>query len=379
MTERVLVKFSPLAKLTAVLVIAVLLLVFLNRVAGILPPFIWALIVTYIFDPLVSWIARRTRMPRRMVVALMFAVILGVVAWGIVVLRPLIVRELRDLAVNLPKILADAQAYLFGPEKTEFFGVPISPKTVQSEAQRYLQEISVYLRGQAFPFFLHTFELIAQALLFLIATFYLLLEMDSLAAGMVDLLPRRYRREVIPLLQEIDKVLGAYIRGQFFLIVIMSSVTWVALTVLRVHYALVLAIATGILEIFPIVGPITAGTIAVTIALFQSSTPFGWSNLTLAMVVAVTYLVLRQTEDYLVVPHVIGRIVELHPLVVLFALLCGSAVAGITGMFVAVPTAAVIRILARYLYSKFVGGPSLTGLAAEGIAASDSGQEADRV
>jgi hypothetical protein len=151
---------------------------------------------------------------------------------------------------------------------------------------------------------------------------------------------------------DINSTLGAYIRGQALLVVIMSVASYVGLTVFGVSYALAVAIATGFLELIPIVGPWTAGAIAVSVALFQDTTPFGWSHATLAIVVGLLYFTLRQLEDAFVIPLVIGRIIHLHPLLVIFVIVVGTALGGILGLVLAVPIAAVIKIITTYFYGK---------------------------
>jgi hypothetical protein len=132
----------------------------------------------------------------------------------------------------------------------------------------------------------------------------------------------------------------------------MSTASYIGLTILDVRYALAVAIATGFLELIPIIGPWTAGAIAVSVALFQGSAPFGWTQMTLAIVVGLMYFVLRQLEDAFVIPLVIGRIIHLHPLLVIFVVVIGTALGGILGLVLAVPIAAVIKIISIYFYGK---------------------------
>ena len=127
-----------------------------------------------------------------------------------------------------------------------------------------------------------------------------------------------------------------------------------ALSIYNMPYAIVLALATGFLELIPIIGPWSAGAIAVSVAALNPNPPFGWSNLTLCIAVGITYFVLRQLEDVLVIPALIGRIVHLHPLLVIFVLLIGTTIGGVLGLLLAVPVAAVVKILLRYVYGKLV-------------------------
>jgi hypothetical protein len=103
-----------------------------------------------------------------------------------------------------------------------------------------------------------------------------------------------------------------------------------------------------------LLGPWVAGAIAVSVSLFQDTTPFGWSHLTLAAAIGFGYFALRQLEDAFVIPTVIGRFVHLHPLLVLFCVVVGTGLGGILGLILAVPIAAVSRIMVSYLYAKLI-------------------------
>jgi hypothetical protein len=163
---------------------------------------------------------------------------------------------------------------------------------------------------------------------------------------------RRYHREFDRLMTDVNRTLGAYLRGQVILVVIMSTASYIALRTLHVDYALSVAIATGFLELIPLIGPWTAGTIAVIIALFQPTAPFDWSNTTLAAVVGFIYFALRQLEDAFVIPLVIGRFVHLNPFVVLFVLVIGTSIAGPLGLILSVPVAAVLKIIFQFFHAK---------------------------
>jgi predicted PurR-regulated permease PerM len=204
---------------------------------------------------------------------------------------------------------------------------------------------------------LGVFEGLVLLLVFLVVTFYLLVQAEQIIERMYSLIPLPYRQEVRELGRSIDRVLGAYIRSQALLIVLMAVLTYIPLSILNVKYALVLAIATGFLEIIPFVGPYTAASAAMTVALLQGTTPFGWPVWLLVVVIGVIYLVLRQMEDHLIIPNLVGHIVELHPVIVIFSILAGGALAGGLGLLLAVPVAATIRIILTYLYSKLIDSP----------------------
>ncbi len=132
----------------------------------------------------------------------------------------------------------------------------------------------------------------------------------------------------------------------------------IAITI-GVPYALVIAIASGMREIIPILGPWAAAGIAMLVVLFQPEVFFGFSNLGLAGVLAVIYFALRQVEDHVIIPNLMGSLVRLYPAVVIFAILAGGVLAGVFGLLISIPIAAVTRILLAYVYRKVVDSPEL--------------------
>ena len=164
-----------------------------------------------------------------------------------------------------------------------------------------------------------------QSALALIVSFYFLLDGGRFRDFAVGLFPVAYRPRTVALLAEIHRVLGRWLRGQLLLIVLVAAVVYVILgPIMGLRYALAIGILTGILEIIPLVGPILAAGIAAVDAVAQG-------GLSTAALVIVIYTVLRQIEDQLVAPVVIGRAVHLHPIVTIFAVLIGLEVYGVLG------------------------------------------------
>jgi len=320
----------------------------------VLHPFIWAFIIAYILDPVVDAIARRFGVRRGIAVTALYTVLLGFLAYTFFALRPLIYQEMRDLLIAMPRILASIKEYFLRLGISDILGIPIDPQGIRVETSRMIQDALTQLTRQAFPLMARMIGWFTDLLLFLVATFYFLLEMDNIGTGLLRLMPRRWRRDVIPLLVEMEQVVGAYIRGELLLMTIMGVWAWVVLALLGVHYSVVLGLLTGILEIVPTLGPLISGSIAVSVAFTQQTSLFGGNNLALAAVVGLSYAAMQQLENVFLVPQIMGRAVRLHPLVVLFALVCGAALGGALGAILAVPTAAMLKTVLRFLHTRFM-------------------------
>lgn len=351
--------FSNRAKVATVAAIGALALVFLYMVRDILTPFIWALIVAYVFNPVVTTFSRKTKLHRIWGVALLYTVMAGLLLGAMVFVVPPLRRESEQFGRDVPGLIDALYHYLVGQESIYLWGFQLDSTTLAREITAGLQKLGSLASEYALPVFFGVLELITHALLFLLALFYFLLEADRIGSFLRSLLPASASDEILRICEDIDDVLGRWVRGQLLLVLIMSSATWIGLSLLGVRYALVLALMTGVLETFPVAGPIVAGAIACTVALFQPN-PFGWSSITYVAAIAALYFVLRHAEDYFVIPNVIGRIVEFHPLAIIFGVFAGGTLAGILGMFIAAPVLAVLKITMRYLYGKLVDAPVRT-------------------
>jgi predicted PurR-regulated permease PerM len=276
------------------------------------------------------------------------------------VLVPALSGDVQQLVQDLPSHILET-GKLLGQSQIDVLGVSISLTGTDQEINRQVNALLMQIGRNIVPTALpRVFESVIKLLLYLISTFFLLLEADRIGPGIARFTPSAMRNELGPWIARINSVLGAYIRGQLFLVVLMSVVSYIALTILGVRFAPLLAIFTGLVETMPFVGPYIAGGVAVFVALTQGSAPFGWSQIGLAIAVAVTYTVLRQIEDNFVMPLVVGRLVHLHPLVVIFSVLSGATLAGILGLLLAVPVAATLKIVATYLYRKLNEEPART-------------------
>lgn len=345
-------QFTPRTKavIFGVTVAAVLYLVTL--VPSVLAPFIWALVTAYIFQPVINGFERVLPLPRRIIAAALFFVLffsLGLVLGAAI---PILRRQAIELVNQAPRMIEAVDVQLRSRSPVIAARFDIDSTALQRAVTDVTNQWTQAAPRRALSVVQQLFAFLLEFFVYLVATFYFMLQGDRIYTAARRLVPARYHRESDRLVAEINRTLGGYLRGQVLLVGIMSSATYVALSIYEVRYAGVLAVATGLLELIPILGPWSAGTIAVSVAALQPTTPFGWSNLTLAIVVGLTYFALRQLEDTLVIPTLIGRIVNLHPLVMIFTLLAGTSLGGVLGLFLAVPAAAVLKIVGAYLFEK---------------------------
>jgi len=340
-------RWSSTTKRVVVALFALAALYIVYRAGDIVRPFVWAGVLAYVLLPVVALLERRLSLPRTAAAAIVFLGLLAAIIGGGRLLVPLAIDQVRELQRTLPTLVANAQNTL--AETADQVGLEDLDALIANVGG--IGDLTQMVARGAVPFIVGFGHFLLELLVFLIATFFLLRDAPRLFQWFRRILPASQRNELIPLFAQVNTLLGRYVRGQMFLIGVMSTVTFVGLSILQLPFALLLALMTGVLEVIPIVGPITAGAIACLVALGHPA-PWGLSQIWYVAIVAAMYTVLRHSEDYFVIPLVIGRIVKLHPAVVIFSLLTGGALYGLLGVLIAVPVAATLRLVLIYVGAK---------------------------
>lgn len=340
---------SARAKLTLVVGLVILSVLFVAHIGQILQPFLWALLAAYLLTPIVNYLNVDGKLPRLWAVTLIYALI-GILLLAMSrYLYPHLVEQGTVFVEDIPR-LENALIAVVGPRP---LGIDINALVSQA-----VTTVTGFGKAQtAGHLLVNAFETFIKIFLFLVATFYLLMDAPRLGQATRSSLPPGYREELGALARQIHLTWQQYIRGELLLFLIMATATSIGLTVLGVPGALFIGLASGALELLPLVGPYTAGALAVSVAYFNGTNPFGWSQFAYAAIVALMYFVFRELEDYIVIPNVLGRAVRLHPLVVLFAVTAGGIIGGLLGLVLAVPVAASLKAVFSYLYAKLLDLP----------------------
>ena len=344
------------ARLAVVGVICALGAFLLWLVRDVLSPFVIAVILAYVLRPIVGALCRRLQLPRAAAAALVIAALVVILVVLVVALLPAFARDVRAFAAAFPRLLLGLRATIAAQDDVSILGLTLDLNAIADEATRAIVGTAREASLRVVATVIDTVEAVLTSILVLVIAFYLLVDFGRFRRAVRGALPPGARDELGALVNEVDRVLGQFLRAEVVLVVIVAGATWLALTVLGIRYALVLALLSGVLFLIPFVGPFIASAPAVVLA-FLLPSPFGWPPLANAGVVALTYFVIRHAENYFVIPQVLGRAVELHPLVAMFAAFAGLRLGGILGMFLGVPLAAVIRLLLIYLYRKLIPLP----------------------
>ncbi|MGB9723372.1 MAG: AI-2E family transporter [Chloroflexia bacterium] len=350
-------RFSTRAKVITIWVVLILAILLLWRVLDVATPFFWAILVAYVLHPLIKWLNRTTRVPRFIWIILLYLAVGSLIYWGVTFLVPVVARQYEGLLWTSQDIVATIQDYIARQKELVILGIHIDLQAFGEQAVEWLTGLVRSLPGQALAGVSLVVGTVLHIIVFLVATFHCLLFGERWVQSLLELVPPPLREELTTLLQRIHLAFSAYLRAQLVRIALVSIVLGIGLSILQVRFAVVLALFSGLMDIIPLIGPFISGGVTVLVTLFQPEIPFGWSHLTLALVVVALYVGLNQLEENIVLPPIIGYIVDLPPLLVLFAVLAGGSIGGVLGLFLAVPFAAALKIVLRYLYAKLMDRP----------------------
>jgi predicted PurR-regulated permease PerM len=347
---------QALFALATIVIVALLLW----QARGALPAFFIGLALAFVLDPAVTFLARRG-MPRWAGVIVMYVAVVAII-WGIVAYAlPPITAQARELVDHLPELGAAVTDFERGVVEW-YEGLPLPDdirETISEQLAASGQALADFLSGLLAP----TLTALLRAATFLLGLvvipvwlFFVLKDRQGFSRSVAGAMPPGWRADVENLLGLLGRVGGRWVRGQLLLGLSIFVATVIGLGLLTVagfeefgQFTLVLALIAGVLEWLPIIGPIVAAVPAILIGLSIGPPA--------AIAAAVLYTGIQQLENHILVPKVMGDAVELHPAVLIMALVVGGALFGIGGAILAAPTVAAGRDLYRYGFHRFGGQP----------------------
>jgi len=289
-----------------------------------------ALFIAAGLDPAVSWLTRR-RLPRWSAVIVILLIVAGVAAGFMAAAIPPLTAQVTAMIHELPHYLTTLRDHNseLGRLNTRFH--------VQERLSRLLSTRGTALVGGV----LGAGELVLSAassvLVVIVLVVYFLAAMPRIKLFLYRLAPQSRRARVILIGDEIFDKVGGYMLGNFLTSLIAGLGTWAWLEIFGVPYALLLGLLVALLDLIPVIGSTIGGAVVSLVALTVS--------LPVAIATLVFYIAYRLAEDYLIVPRVMGRAVQVPAVVTVLAVLVGGALMGLIGALVAIPAAAALSLL----------------------------------
>lgn len=322
---------------------------------GALPAFFIGLALAFVLDPVVTYL-QRYGVPRWLGVLLSYAALVGL-AWGLLSFAlPPIATQTRDFLTHLPELgatLTNAQKALL-----DWYGTLPLPVELRDtldtsirNAESALIDALRQVLGPTLSTLLRTAAFVLGLVVIPVWLFFVLKDRDGFPRAVAAAVPEAWQADAANVQMILARVGGRWVRGQLLLGAAVFTATVIGLLILTLvgfsefgKFTLILALIAGVLEWFPIIGPIVAAIPAVLIGISISPAA--------ALAAVILYTGIQQLENNLLVPKVLGDAVELHPAVLIVSLVVGGTLFGIGGAILAAPTVAVGRDLYRYVFRR---------------------------
>jgi len=307
-----------------------------------------AVLFAYVIAPLVKLAERPIRLagpPRHLsraaAIVLVYALLAGCVLAGAALLLPSAIAQANDIILRAPAYAQSIVTWEHGWSR--YYGRLRLPVELRSNIDQSLHAAAVAAVDSAQGWLMAFAGALSHPpwlILVPIVAFFLLKDAANVRRTIVLALPYRNRLRGHRFFEELNATLAAFVRAQLLACVIVGSLCGLGFAALGIPYAVLLGVLAGVLEFIPLVGPLMLAVVAAIVGALQSPALALW---------AVGFLgVLRLVEDFVIYPRLIGRGIALHPLAVIVAVLAGANLAGVAGVFLAVPSVAIASIVCRH-------------------------------
>ena len=318
--------------------------------APILTPFVAAALFAYLGDPLADRL-QRLRLPRTAAVVTVFVLTFLVVALLVILIGPLVQKQVAALVQALPGIAQQVEQ-VWLPRATDILGIEIDDDIgIGAFLARY-SEMAGEWGGKLLMGVSKGGSAVMTAVISLflvpILTFYMLRDWDGIMLRLGSLVPVSQQPTVFTLARETDEVLGAFLRGQVLVMIALSILYTIGLSLSGVEYALAIGVVSGLVSFVPYLGLVFGITLA-SLTVVLEPAPL-WP----LVGVLTTFTVAQFIEGTVLTPKLVGDQIGLHPVIVIFAIAAGGQLFGFFGVLLALPAAAVLSVLTRFAYDRYL-------------------------
>jgi len=317
---------------------------FLIKVRIVLLPFVFGIILAYLFYPIISFLKKKG-FSRSGAIYVLIIIFLFFICLTAFIIYPLFIDELEGLTEMIPKYTKLINNY-FSYLNREYHRIQL-PSIIEEASDQVLnrgEEIILNLIQQLTESILNSLPIIFSLLIAPIITYYIIKDMGKIKKSILRLIPKKKRRLFLKLGREINRIFIGYLRGLIWVSIIVGILSGIGLFLFKIKFYFILGIFTGITNMIPYIGPVIGAIPAIFIALLSSPLR--------AAGVVILYLLIQQFEGSIIGPRIMSEKVGLHPLTIIFALLSGAKLMGVWGLIFAVPLFASIKVIGLFIWQE---------------------------
>lgn len=317
----------------------VILFYVLSKLKWLFIYFSFALMLAYFFDPLNRYLTQK-KIPKVLTILIVFGIIMTLLILTIFFLIPSVINQLNILYKEIPNFIENYQNLILSikPQLSKFIN-PVDVEILLKENLSGLQK-SVLSFSQSIIIYLSNIvsSITLGIVIIPLILFYLMRDMFLFKENLYIFVSKKNKKKFKEVLEEIDNIVSGFIRGRIMVCFIVGTLIGIGLYFLNLKFALIIGIVSGVLNFIPYLGPIVGVVLALIFAL---GSPW-W---TLLMIV-ILFVLVNQLETIYLNPIILGKGLGLHPLTVILSMLICGQLLGILGVLVAVPLAAILKVLA---------------------------------
>lgn len=357
--------FGTIFRIVAVTLILLFIGGFLASIISSLTYLFFLLVLSiffaYLIDPLVKLIRRPFKareleklMPRSLAILIAYAVVFTVLGVGISNIAPLVAEQGKEFGANLPNYAANIRQS-FNDLNRRFDRLRM-PEDVQTRINEQAVLIGERITAGFGTFLLGFVTYLPWFILVPILAFFFLKDVNLIRLAVLRIFPAgRYRMRAEMVMQDVNTTLAAYTRAQLISCFIIGTICTIGFYLIGLKYALLLGILAGVFEFVPLLGPAAIGLIVITTAGFSEDP---WK----ALYVFIFLIVLRIIHDYITYPRIVRGGIHMHPVLIILSVLAGEQVAGIPGVFLAIPIVAIITVFYKHVVEHKGGKGLVAGM-----------------
>lgn len=309
---------------------------------AVFTPFLIAIIISYLLNPIVNLLHKR-KVPRTVAVLLIYTIFIASIAVIFMNIIPVFMIQLKELNEHLPELTEKVQRIFDAIYKNKALPDAIRNGIDQSLFElenRTSQWISDWVSSIT-----STIDVVFIIFIVPFLAFYMMKDYKLIEKTVLALVPSKYRTTAVRLVINIDQALGNYIRGQLTVCMIVALLAYIGYSWIKLPYPLLLAIFVALLNIVPYLGPFLGAAPALLVASTVS--------VKAVLLVALINLMIQIFEGNVLGPQIVGKTLQIHPLMIIFVLIIGGELAGIVGLILAVPIYAVIKVISRHFVAYY--------------------------
>jgi len=311
-------------------IVTLVALWFLYVIRNVIWLFLIAIIITAALNPVIKGVQKILRAKRGFSVVYVYVLFFIALAILIAFIGPLLSEQFEQLGKELPHFIEQfASDTMTIPQDISFSDV----------SQKFVQSIN-----NPFSTTVGLLTTVISVVAVISMSFYMSLEEDGLKKSLLIVTPKKHITYIASLIDRIQENFGRWMVGQVITMIFVGVLYYIALTLLGIPYAPVLALIGGLLEIIPYFGPIIASIPAILFGVMVDPM--------IGVMAGVAYFIINMIENHFLIPKIMNKAVGLNPVLIILALLIGGEIAGVVGIFLAVPIAGAIGLFLRDVMKK---------------------------